>query len=301
MGLGYPELTRCCRIGSNLDGVKQRVITAGLLIPPVLAAIFAAAVWPICLLAAAAWAIGVGELQRLLKRPQGAIAADAMIGLAVTFALARATIGFAATAFIIAAGTAVGVAATWLCARTDERPYYSFFASGWIAGPLAALLALHSSPRVGTPLDGSPMSAPALAEGIWRATPVLLAIVPLWGGDTAAIFAGRAFGKHPLAPAISPKKTWEGSIANLFACIAVAVPLALWIGRSWSIGLACGFAAGTFGQAGDLFESYMKRQAGVKDSGALLPGHGGLLDRIDSILFTAPAVAMILALTSYWP
>jgi len=123
-----------------------------------------------------------------------------------------------------------------------------------------------------------------------------MAIVPLWGGDTAGIFVGKAFGRRLLAPKISPKKTVEGAIANLFACPLVSIPLGLAIGLSWEAGAACGLAAGTFGQLGDLFESYVKRQAGVKDSGSLLPGHGGLLDRVDSLLFTAPIVFAILNL-----
>jgi phosphatidate cytidylyltransferase len=152
----------------------------------------------------------------------------------------------------------------------------------WCAMPMAALVFLHQHGQH--------------SQHGWRfATPALLAILPLWGGDTAAYFVGRKWGKRLLAPAISPKKTWEGAIANLAACIAVAVPVAIWIGYAWFVGLACGLAAGVGGQLGDLFESYVKRRAGAKDSGALLPGHGGLLDRIDSLLFTAPVVAIIVS------
>lgn len=150
----------------------------------------------------------------------------------------------------------------------------------WIGGPLLGLIWLH---RAAMPSSFFEFRAP-----------ILLAFLPLWAGDTAAIFAGRAFGKHLLAPAISPKKTWEGSIANLLACMAVATPLATWIGYSWLTGLLCGLACGILGQAGDLFESALKRRSNLKDSGGLLPGHGGLLDRIDSLLCAAPAVALIL-------
>jgi phosphatidate cytidylyltransferase len=121
-----------------------------------------------------------------------------------------------------------------------------------------------------------------------------MAILPLWAGDTAAIFVGRAIGKRLLAPKISPKKTVEGSIANLIACLLAAWGLGAWMGIPAAQSIACGLAAGTLGQAGDLFESWLKRRADLKDSGSILPGHGGVLDRIDSILFTAPAVAMIL-------
>lgn len=123
-----------------------------------------------------------------------------------------------------------------------------------------------------------------------------MAVVPLWGGDTAAYFVGKSFGKRLLAPKISPKKTIEGGIANVLACLLVASLLGPHLGFVLPISCAVGLAAGVLGQAGDLFESHLKRQAGVKDSGSILPGHGGMLDRIDSILFTAPFVALLLSL-----
>lgn len=186
----------------------------------------------------------------------------------------------AAVAILALVGFGIGLVAV----RSDVRrkagaPLTVAIGTLWVAAPALALLALHRQ---------------ADSSTLFRISPALLAIVPLWGGDTAAIFAGKAFGKRKLAPAISPNKTWEGSIANLLACIAVATPLALAYGQSALVGIGCGIVAGTLGQAGDLFESWVKRQAGVKDSGTLLPGHGGIMDRIDSILFTAPAVLFIL-------
>jgi phosphatidate cytidylyltransferase len=150
----------------------------------------------------------------------------------------------------------------------------------WVAAPLAAILYL---------------APPSTSGELFRwQIPALLAILPLWGGDTAAIFAGKAFGKHLLAPKVSPKKTVEGAIANLLACVLVAWGLGTLLNIATLPAILAGVAAGTFGQAGDLFESYVKRKAGLKDSGNLLPGHGGIMDRIDSILFTAPVVALIL-------
>ena len=122
--------------------------------------------------------------------------------------------------------------------------------------------------------------------------PVLVAAIPIWAGDTAAIFAGKAFGKHKLAPSISPNKTWEGSIANLLAAIGAAATLGYFLKYPMDKMLLLGVSCGVIGQLGDLFESYLKRQAGLKDSGNLLPGHGGVFDRLDSLLMTAPF--------SYW-
>ena len=120
-----------------------------------------------------------------------------------------------------------------------------------------------------------------------------MALVPVWAGDIAAIFAGRALGKRLLAPKVSPKKTVEGSVANLLAAVLAAWLLGRLLHVSDTRSLGAGLAVGLLGQAGDLFESWLKRRAGVKDSGVLLPGHGGVLDRLDSVLFAAPAVALI--------
>jgi phosphatidate cytidylyltransferase len=115
-------------------------------------------------------------------------------------------------------------------------------------------------------------------------------------GDTAALYAGRAFGKHKLAPRISPGKTWEGSVASVIASVAVgAIYAHYFIPASplW-LALALGAAGNIAGQIGDLAESAMKRGAGVKDSGTSLPGHGGWLDRIDATLFSVPTVYALL-------
>jgi len=158
----------------------------------------------------------------------------------------------------------------------------------WVGLPLLALNLLHWAGQ------SSDSVLPA-----WRYNPpVLLALLPLWAGDTAAIFAGKAFGKHPLAPSISPKKTWEGAIANFLACIVAAWGTAVWVGIGPLWGLLIGVLAGVLGQLGDLFESWMKRKAGVKDSGRLLPGHGGVLDRIDSLLFSAIPTTVVYILAS---
>jgi phosphatidate cytidylyltransferase len=120
---------------------------------------------------------------------------------------------------------------------------------------------------------------------------VLAAGCVAWAGDAAAFYAGRAFGRHPLAPHVSPGKTVEGAAAGLAASILVAAggTLGAWPGRplAWAV---AGGLVGLAGQLGDLAESLGKRCLGAKDSGWLIPGHGGLLDRIDSLLFALPAL-----------
>jgi phosphatidate cytidylyltransferase len=131
---------------------------------------------------------------------------------------------------------------------------------------------------------------------------VLWLLLVVWGTDVGAYFAGRSIGGPKLAPAISPSKTWAGlgggmAAAALLGAIAAPANLGLgWLGLGWvGVGWSALFGAvlAVVAQAGDLFESHLKRRAAVKDSGRLLPGHGGLLDRVDGLLFAAPAYALV--------
>jgi phosphatidate cytidylyltransferase len=123
---------------------------------------------------------------------------------------------------------------------------------------------------------------------------VLLALFATFGSDTAAYFVGKAFGKHKLAPQISPGKTWEGAVAGLFGSVIVSLLFTLnapWqLPLSWWQAILLGLAISIFGQMGDLVESLLKRNCGVKDSGSLMSGHGGLLDRMDSVVFAGVVV-----------
>jgi phosphatidate cytidylyltransferase len=124
---------------------------------------------------------------------------------------------------------------------------------------------------------------------------VILAFVVTWGNDTFAYFAGHAFGRHKLMPRVSPAKTWEGFVGGAVGSVACALG-ARWVlpgfERELSVGVALAVGAGgaVLGPLGDLAESMVKRAAGVKDSSHIIPGHGGLLDRIDALLFVAPWV-----------
>jgi phosphatidate cytidylyltransferase len=124
---------------------------------------------------------------------------------------------------------------------------------------------------------------------------VLLAIFATFATDTVAYLLGRAFGKHHMAPAISPGKTWEGAAAGLAGGLAATVALAFILDLtphplSYPGVILLGFLIPIFAQLGDLAESLLKRSAGVKDAGHLIPGHGGMLDRMDSIMFSSIVV-----------
>jgi phosphatidate cytidylyltransferase len=170
----------------------------------------------------------------------------------------------------------VGVAFLTLRAR---RPLVEALPSAGISSSALLLVALPLSFAVR--LRDLPTDGPRL---------LLFALVIIWAGDTVAYFAGRAIGSHQLAPRLSPKKTWEGSVAGLAASLLVGWAFHRWIDAPIFHLLAVAAVGGIAGQAGDLLESAYKRSAGVKDSGGLLPGHGGVLDRIDALILAIPVV-----------
>ncbi|MCB1055128.1 MAG: phosphatidate cytidylyltransferase [Acidobacteria bacterium] len=170
----------------------------------------------------------------------------------------------------------VGLATVVLLARTpvrDSLPAVGALAFGtlYFGVPLASLVRLqHIDP--------------------WL---LVLALAIVWAGDVAALYAGRAFGRRRLAPVVSPNKTWAGAVAGFIAGLAVVAAWSAWhLGAvSWPL-MAVGAATACAAQLGDLVESMFKRGAGVKDSGQILPGHGGMFDRLDALLFGAPVMLL---------
>jgi phosphatidate cytidylyltransferase len=162
-----------------------------------------------------------------------------------------------------------------------------------LAGGLYSLLYLTSFAQLpGVPASGGPAPLPPV-RWPW----VVMALIPTWAADIAAYAVGSLVGRHKLAPAVSPGKTWEGTIGGF-----VAAALAAWFVGSevfiqdlpMNLNAFLAVAIGPVALAGDLLESALKRAAGVKDSGAIFPGHGGVLDRIDSLLLVSPVVALAL-------
>ena len=155
----------------------------------------------------------------------------------------------------------------------DVLPAISVSSAGllFIALPFSYLVRINEIPREGGAL-------------------ALFTLALVWAGDTLAYFTGKFLGRVPMAPALSPKKTWEGAIANLIGSLIVAGVAARWIDIAAGTLLFIAAIANIAGQMGDLIESAYKRGAAVKDSGTIVPGHGGALDRIDSLILAAPVV-----------
>src|SRR6267154_2719030 len=170
----------------------------------------------------------------------------------------------------------LGIAAITLFAKrplVETLPAAGISSSGLIlvAFPLSFAIRIHGSGTQGPPL-------------------LLFAMVIIWVGDTAGYFVGRSIGKHALAPHLSPKKTWEGTVASFLGSLIVAVVFARFMTVPLRHLLAMAALGNVAGQVGDLLESAYKRSAGIKDSGSILPGHGGVLDRIDALILAIPVV-----------
>lgn len=127
---------------------------------------------------------------------------------------------------------------------------------------------------------------------------IIAVMATIWVCDSAAFFLGVAFGKHKLYPKVSPKKSWEGGIAGfVFSILAmIALHYSFLDFLNFETAIIMGIVIGLFGQAGDFIESLFKRDSGVKDSSALIPGHGGIMDRFDSLIYSAPLIYIILTI-----
>ena len=268
--------------------LKTRVLTAVVLIPAVLAALFLLAPLFWALVVLVIIAIAAHEWSRLVQFPTlmrvvfvGVTVAAGLVLLTRSAGFAR---GWQGNVVLAGCGVAalfwIAVAPPWVIARWPTRVPMALV--GWfvLIGAWMALVELQ-------------------ARSPWL---VLAAMAIVWIADTAAYFSGRAFGKHKLAPAVSPGKTWEGVYGAwvavaLYAC--ALVPFAADAGLRAPVNAMTVIAWIVFvvliasvSVVGDLFESLLKRHAGVKDSGALLPGHGGVLDRTDALLAAMPIVAV---------
>jgi phosphatidate cytidylyltransferase len=229
-------------------------------------------------------------------------------GLAALMALVVAAGGYewarlcrlaGARAWLYAALVALSLIGAFVAGQAVQRAIWALGAVFWlVVAPLWLARGVQASQRVALLAAGFVVLAPAgLAMVSVPPLAVLGVLVLVWITDSAAYFVGRAWGRRKLAPAISPGKTWEGAAGGIVGALAYAIICGEFLGPlAWPAFLGGAALIAAVSMVGDLFESAAKRQASVKDSGALLPGHGGILDRIDSATATLPLAALLVPL-----
>jgi len=258
----------------GLSGTTLRVVTVVPLVPVILWMMFAGPLWLWRAFILTAVAIAAYELMAM-KVPSSRGLRTWGSGTSLLFAYTIIVIDTTTAMYGVVLLIVLGAMA-WSLLQEDPL-HNASVRVGWL---------------LGTPVYvGGSLAAVALVRdfpptGAW----VFLAMALAWGSDTSAYFVGRKFGKTKLAPRISPKKTLEGAAGGLAASVVLAVITSFFLPSLGVVdAIALGILAGSAGQAGDLLMSVLKRSSGVKDSGGILPGHGGILDRADALAFTAPA------------
>ena len=255
----------------------RRILSALVIVPVIVACVWYLSSWQLLILAEAVLVLAFVEYARLAealgaKIPRlvaGAAAMSACAGLALSLPLELPLV--AATIAVGAVAVGSRAPAPGILAEVGA----TCFPMLYLGLPLGAMVALHA---------------------VFGPLAVLLLLGTIIVSDSAQYYAGRLFGRRRLSPLISPKKTVEGALGGFLVAPVAAVVMGIWWLPRVSGGrlLLIGLALVGLGIAGDLFESLLKRSAGVKDSSALIPGHGGVLDRIDALLFAAPAFYLFL-------
>lgn len=255
--------------------LRLRILSAVVLGPLALAAVWMGGLWFLLLI----WgAIGLLCLEwATMCAPETPIRAGVVMAVMLLFAAIAVKAGFFKSAWL---AVAVGAVVVWCVAmvwRRDDGPLHEAFGAVYLGAPMVSLLWLRSGP-----------------QGLgWT----LMLLAATWSADIGAYVGGSLIGGPKLWPRISPKKTWSGFVVGVAAAGAAAEivalawpalggPAAAW---AWIAGLVVGLAT----MAGDLCESMLKRSFGVKDSGDIIPGHGGLLDRVDGLMFATLAMAAV--------
>lgn len=271
--------------------LRQRVLTALIGIPVGLLLVWLGG-WYLAGAVALLAIAGLRELYRLMKARDRLVypwlgyplAISLMVAVTTSSSQPLGPVSGKLEPILLAAAMAIG--GVWLLstsrASDASRLFTTLVGHMYVPQLLSYVLRLRALGRPDVELPGS---AVTVSAGLCWVAVLMLAV---WGMDMAAYAVGKAVGRHKLCPKISPGKTVEGAIGGLVAAVALTAGLGHWLGLPLPHGFILGASIGVAGQAGDLFESLLKRRAGVKDSGSLLPGHGGVLDRFDSLLFAAP-------------
>lgn len=268
--------------------LRQRAVSAAFLVPPLVLALVLGGAWIVAVVVIAA-GLAAREVFGLLTG--AGYPSLAWLGIAFTVAV---VLDAAVVPPIDASGTllvAVGaiLAAIGAFTRTDPRDGLATWFSTVFGALYASLLAFvlrlgHEAPPIAA---GAPLAGFGGDRG-W----ILLLVLAVWAYDTGAYFVGKRYGRARFLGHISPSKTYAGLIGGVVAATIVSAVVLWALGQPAQTGLIVGPLIALAAQAGDLAESMLKRAAGAKDSGRLIPGHGGILDRVDSFLFAAPVLTL---------
>ena len=268
--------------------LRQRATSAAILAPPLLVALLLGRPW-IAVVVAVAAGLAAREVFGLLT----AAGYPSLVWFGTAFAVALALDAALASSIdpngslLLAIGTILAAAGAFT--RSDPRvglpTWFATVFGAFYAGLLGFVLRLgERAPAIPA---GAPLASLSAEQG-W----ILLLILAVWSFDTGAYFIGRRYGQRKFLTHISPSKTYAGLIGGIVAATVVTAVMLIALGQAPLGALVLGPLLSLAAQAGDLAESMLKRAAGAKDSGNLIPGHGGILDRVDSFLFAAPAAVL---------
>ena len=266
----------------------QRAASAAVLVPPLVVALLLGGPWIVAVVVVAT-VLAAREVFQLLTGAGYPSLAWLGIVFATALVLDAAIVPAIDASGLLLVATGTILAAVGSFTRTDPRDglptWFATVFGGFYASLLGFILRLgHEAPAL-------PATAPLGALGADRGWIVLL-VLTVWSFDTGAYFIGKRYGRRKFLSHISPSKTYAGLIGGIVAATVVSAVVLVGLGQQALAAIVVGPLVSLAAQAGDLAESMLKRAAGAKDSGTLIPGHGGVLDRVDSFLFAAPVLAL---------
>jgi phosphatidate cytidylyltransferase len=264
--------------------LRDRARSAAILVPPLLVAMWLGGPW-ILLVVAIAVLLAGWEAFRLLTAAGHSSLPSLGVVLAVIVAIGDSVKQLPGGSGLLLAALGFVLVGAGALTRRDPREGLAVFATTTFGALYVGLLGFVG--RLSVTDSFVDPRAPLGFLGPERAWVVVLVLL-VWSFDTFAYFTGRRLGRHAFMSHISPSKTIEGVVGGVVAAAIVGALVVAALGRPWLAGLVLGIAVAAAAQAGDLAESMLKRAAGAKESGTLIPGHGGMLDRVDSFLFAAP-------------